>query len=167
MTLFRKIELGRQNMSDVVAQTIISGPIISSNNYDAIVTAFALLPKEVTGGLIGALSSRTETSKKKNKKQNKPVDTSKEISDDQGSPKPQQDSEEKTDFGGDARFVDRSLSPIAELQTYDYGISNNRSKMRQSSEYLFDNTASPSQLKQTRKTLGSKGAENFTINAES
>jgi len=51
MTLFRRIELGRQNMCDVVTQTQVTGPVIASSNYDGIMTAFALLPKEVTQGM--------------------------------------------------------------------------------------------------------------------
>jgi hypothetical protein len=51
MTLFRRIELGRQNMSDVVTQTAITGQIIASSNHEGILTAFALLPKEITKGI--------------------------------------------------------------------------------------------------------------------
>ena len=98
MTLFRRIELGRQNLCDVVTQTAVQGPIIAASNYDGIMTAYALLPKELTKGIP---DHNTTNNKKKKKKV--VADTSKEEGSIEGSPNTQRDSDKGV---GEPRFVD-------------------------------------------------------------
>jgi hypothetical protein len=88
-------------------------------------TAYALLPKEFTKGMI----DHTANNKKKKKKK-VVADTSKEEPSIEGSPNnTQRDSEDKE--VGEPRFVDQCLSPIAELAvTKSIEISRTQSRLK-------------------------------------
>lgn len=159
MTLFRRIELGRQNLCDVVTQTQIQGQIISSDNHDAIMTAYALLPKELKKGI-----PEYKPSKKKKKVKN--IDTSKEEGSVEGDSLPLE-STERGEASTNPRFVDESLSPIAELMRISVDVTRHQSRLKNNASELTNDAAFSSQSKNPKKILqvGPKGLDNFTTGA--
>lgn len=147
-------------MQDVITQTQIQGPIISANNHDAIMTAYALLPKELTKGI-------PDYSKEKKKKK-KNTEVGKDEPSAEGESLPL-DSTERGD-GSDSNTKDECLSPIAELLTRSVDMSKPQSRMRNNkSDFTAENLSIPQSPnpKAPKKILqvGPRGADNFTAGA--
>ena len=122
-------------------------------------TAYALLPKELTKGI-----PEYKPSKKKKKVKN--IDTSKEEGSVEGDSLPLE-STERGEASTHPRFVDESLSPIAELLRRSVDITRNQSRLKNNASELTNDATYSSQSKNPKKILqvGPKGLDNFTTGA--